>query len=290
MSKQNTTTHQNKQQLKLINNIKQKIHEHKAILTEADKGKTMVILYKQTLNEKVNQFINDNQIETLKSDPTHKMQKQIQNTLKHCNTLFNQSTKKHMLQMNPTAPILSTKIKIYKPLAPIRPVINNINVPSHKLATHIHKRLKELLNLKYEFNYTNSVTFAEDIMKIHMKANHELITLDTKDLYVNIPIDTTINITKKPLKYNNVDGQIAKEIINNLEALLHQNYFQYEGKFYKPKTGIAMGSPLSSIIAEIFPQHLEQQILKHTLERQTITYYTRCEDVCPNGFFTALSY
>jgi hypothetical protein len=62
MSKQNTTTHQHKQQLKLINNIKQKIHEHKAILTEADKGKTMVILYKQILNEKVNQFINYNQI------------------------------------------------------------------------------------------------------------------------------------------------------------------------------------------------------------------------------------
>jgi hypothetical protein len=72
--------------------------------------------------------------------------------------------------------------------------------------------------------------------------------------------------------------QEAKELINILETILHQNYFQYNGNFYKPKTGIAMGSPLSGIIAEIFIQHLEQQILKHTLERQAIIYYTRYVD------------
>jgi retron-type reverse transcriptase len=111
-----------------------------------------------------------------------------------------------------------------------------------------------------------------------MEANYKLITLDIKDVYVNIPIDTTISITKKLLKDNRVDDQIANELINILKTLLHQNYFQYDGKFYRPKTGTAMGSPLSSIIAEIFLQQLEQQILKHTLERQTITYYARYVD------------
>jgi hypothetical protein len=224
---------------------------HNATLTEADKGKTMVILYKQTLNEKVNQFISNNQIETLKSDPTQKMQKQIQNALQHSNTLFNPSKKKRILQMNPTAPTLRTKVKIHKPQTPIRPVINNINAPSYKLATHTHQILKELLKLKYEFNCTNSITFAEDITKIHVEANHKFLTLDIKDLYANIPIGDAINITKKLLKDNNIGDQKAKELINILETILHQNYFQYNGSFYKPKTGIVMGSPLSGIIAEI---------------------------------------
>jgi hypothetical protein len=43
-------------------------------------------------------------------------------------------------------------------------------------------------------------------------------------------------------------------------------------------TGIAMGFPTLSIIAEIFLQQLEQEILKNTLESQTITYYTRYVD------------
>jgi hypothetical protein len=266
------------QQPRLIENIKQKIHQHNATITEEDKGKTMVIPYKQTLNEKVNQFINDNQIETLQADPTQKMQRQIQKALKHSSTLFNQNKKKLVLQMNLTAPTLRAKIKIHKPQAPNRPVINNINAPSYKLATHTHHILTGLLKLKYEFNCPNSTTFAEDITKIHIEANHKLLTLDITYLYVNIPIDDTINMTKQLLKGNNTDDQHIKEVINILKTILNQNYFQYNRKFYKPKTGITMGCPLSGTIAEIFIQHLEQQTLKHTLESQAIIYYTRYVD------------
>jgi hypothetical protein len=69
LTNKHNTTHQHKQQLRLIKQIKQKVHKHKATLAEADKGKTMVILYKQTFT--------DNQIDTLKSDPTQKMQRQL---------------------------------------------------------------------------------------------------------------------------------------------------------------------------------------------------------------------
>jgi hypothetical protein len=112
--------------------------------------------------------------------------------------------------MNPTAPTLRAKIKIHKPQAPIRPVINNINAPTYKLTTHTHHILKDLLKLKYEFNCPNSTTFAEDIAKIHIEANHKVLTLDIKDIYVNIPIDDTINITKQLLKGNNTHDQHIK--------------------------------------------------------------------------------
>jgi hypothetical protein len=38
------------------------------------------------------------------------------------------------------------------------------------------------------------------------------------------------------------------------------------GKFYKPESGVAMGSPLSSNIAEIFLHDLEKNRIKHLLE------------------------
>jgi hypothetical protein len=180
--------------------------------------------------------------------------------------------------MNPTAPTLRAKIKIHKPQTPIGPIINNINAPSCKLARYAHHILKDLLKLKHEFHCPDSTTFVKDITKLHIEANHKLLTLDIKYLYVNIPIDDTINITKQHLKGNNMDDQHIRDVINILKTILHQNYFQYNRKFYKPKTGIAMDSPLSGIIAEIFIQHLEQQILKHALENQAITYYTRYVD------------
>jgi hypothetical protein len=60
--------------------------------------------------------------------------------------------------------------------------------------------------------------------------------------------------------------------------IMDQNYFQYENKFYKPTTGVAMGSPLSSILAEIFLQDLKQNRLKHLLEDKKIVHYNRYVD------------
>jgi hypothetical protein len=59
---------------------------------------------------------------------------------------------------------------------------------------------------------------------------------------------------------------------------MNQNYFQYKGKFYKPTSGIAIGSHLSGTIPEIFLQGLEQNRLKHLLEGKKIVYCNRYVD------------
>jgi hypothetical protein len=77
---------------------------------------------------------------------------------------------------------------------------------------------------------------------------------------------------------NKVDKQDSIDTLNLVRIILQQNYFQYKDSFYKPKTGIAMGSPLSGIVAEIFLQHWEGQLLKHAMENKSILYYTRYVD------------
>ena len=39
-----------------------------------------------------------------------------------------------------------------------------------------------------------------------------------------------------------------------------------------------MGSPISGLIAEVFLQHLEDTHIRHIMERQHITLYTRYVD------------
>jgi hypothetical protein len=102
--------------------------------------------------------------------------------------------------------------------------------------------------------------------------------MDIKDLYVKIPINHTLSITNKLLKNNQVDKYITKDIMSILKMIKNQNYFQYEGKYYKPTTGVAMGSPLSGILAEIFLQDLEQNRVKYILEDKKIVYYNRYVD------------
>ena len=63
-----------------------------------------------------------------------------------------------------------------------------------------------------------------------------------------------------------------------LTTIINQNYFQYNNQWFQPEKGIAMGSPISSTIAEIYLQYMEQIYIKHWLESKEITYYRRYVD------------
>jgi hypothetical protein len=127
--------------------------------------------------------------------------------------------------MNPQAPKLKAKIKIHKPDAPIRPVINSIYAPTHKLAKYIHQKLHDLINLKYEYNIINTRHFADNIEKLKLKPDHKILTMDIKDLYVNLPVNQTLNITKKFLQNNRVEEHVLIEIMSILKLIMNQNYF-----------------------------------------------------------------
>jgi hypothetical protein len=154
-----------------------------------------------------------------------------------------------------------------------RPVINSIYASTHKIAKHIYQRFKDLINLKNKYKITNTTKFADNVSKLKLNPEHKLLTIDIKDLYVKIPISCTLNIAKKLLNKNCVDGHITRHIMSILKMTMNQNYFRYEGKFYKPTSGVTTGSHLSSNIAEIFLQDLEQSGLKHLLEGKRIVYY-----------------
>jgi hypothetical protein len=101
--------------------------------------------------------------------------------------------------------------------------------------------------------------------------------LDIQDLFVNITIKGTIDITRTQLLMNN-DGQLTNQITALLEIILGQNYFSFQGQIYQPDKGIAMGSPISGIVAEIFLQQLEKVHIKHLVDSNHITFYTRYVD------------
>jgi predicted nucleotide-binding protein (sugar kinase/HSP70/actin superfamily) len=58
-----------RQDWKTLNNIKRKIKEQKLAITQADKGKTLVIIYDHEYNRIVNEFIQTNQFTHVTKDP-----------------------------------------------------------------------------------------------------------------------------------------------------------------------------------------------------------------------------
>jgi hypothetical protein len=79
--------------------------------------------------------------------------------------------------------------------------------------------LNNHLHLENQCSAINSDTLAEDLIQVKINDKHRLVTLDIKDLYVNIPIRETISITKTQLLMYN-DKQTTNQIIMLLETIL----------------------------------------------------------------------
>jgi len=138
------------------------------------------------------------------------------------------------------------------------------------------KILTQHIALNNQYNITNSTNLAKDIVKLEITDTHRLITFDIKDLYVNIPIQETINIAQERMTKNN-DPQKTQRIIKLLKVILRQNYFTFQEQIFQPTQGVAMGSPISGLVLEIFLQHEEIHI-KHILDSKKIAYYARYVD------------
>ena len=79
-------------------------------------------------------------------------------------------------------------------------------------------------------------------------------------------------------KSTNQDQITIHQTLYLLETILKQNYFQHNDQFYQPNMGIAMGSPISGMLAEIYLQYWEETYIKHCSENKEITHYKRYVD------------
>jgi len=68
------------------------------------------------------------------------------------------------------------------------------------------------------------------------------------------------------------------QIVSLLTTVLRQNYFSFHGQIYQPDKGVAMGSPISGTMAEIFLQQMENSVIKHLTDTRILSFCTRYVD------------
>jgi len=98
-------------------------------------------------------------------------------------------------------------------------------------------------------------------------------------MYSNTPIIQTKQILDNMLAFNLADSQIRSELLDWYEVITRQNYFQYNDKTTQTD-GLAMGAPSSTIISEIFLQHIEHTHLPHLAQKhKLVTFFRYVDDV-----------
>jgi hypothetical protein len=153
-------------------------------------------------------------------------------------------------------------VKLHKLNIPIRPLINWRNAPGYKLAKHLTKLLYNYLDLPYSYNVRNSTHLMTNLITIELNSDTRICSFDIENLYTNIPRKEIINITNNVLENNiEIEANTWKEIIHIMRTIMKQNYFQFDQQHYEQTEGIAMGAPISAILAEIFTQYMEHKYI-----------------------------
>jgi len=207
------------------------------------------------------------------NEPTDKYNRQISNIVKNNKTIDKKDKNKY-LQSNPKAPKLKALIKLHEENHPIRPLVNFVTAPSYFISKYIKNQLTTKLNLSNTYNIKNNHELLEKLHNITVTENTKIMSFDIKNLYTNIPVPETLNIIKNKIK-NDLE---SINLINDLKIILSQNYFQFNNKFYNMKDGLAMGSPLSSIISETFLQEYENKTVENLKAKYNIITWIRYVD------------
>ena len=91
-----------------------------------------------------------------------------------------------------------------------------------------------------------------------------MASFDVTSLFTNIPLDETIKIIADQLfsNSNNFEGFSRDEFVKLLNLAVKNCHFIFNGKFYDQIDGVAMGSPLGPLHANIFLSFHETNWLK----------------------------
>ena len=108
-----------------------------------------------------------------------------------------------------------------------------------------------------------------------------MASLDVDALFTNIPLDETIDICVKKL-FKTPDALVKGISKNDFRDLLNlatkESFFTFNNKFYIQVDGVAMGSPLGPILANIFLSHHEENWLNKCPIKFKPSFYRRYVD------------
>jgi hypothetical protein len=159
--------------------------------------------------------------------------------------------------------------KAHKPTTPLRPIIAGLRHPTVKISKFLDDLFRPLFD---QMAKTTTVASGFELVKQlhnwseqHWSRETLLCTIDVADLYTMIPqVEGVLSLKKMldHLQLKRVEGLNVETILRLSRFVMQNNYFSYEGRYYRQIRGGAMGSPLTLTMANCYMYFFEQEIVR----------------------------
>ena len=250
--------------------ILENLYKNKDIsVLRQDKGRGVVIMNKVDYDSKSTSFLSGEEFELLRDDPTKSFQGKVQRTLLSMKKKFSKRQYKRLYPSSSRPGLYFGLAKVHKlknetdgvAELPLRPVISNIGTATYEISKYLASLLQPIA--KSNFTIGSTKDFIHKINQEKIKEDSEMISFDVVSLFTSVPLDFTIELILKKV-YD--EGLIATKLKRDelktlLELCTKEMHFLFNGKVYRQINGVAMGSPLGPVLANIFMVELETTLV-----------------------------
>ncbi|KAK5645737.1 hypothetical protein RI129_004201 [Pyrocoelia pectoralis] len=106
-----------------------------------------------------------------------------------------------------------------------------------------------------------------------------MVSFDVENLFPSIPPKECIQLVANHLTHSDLSDPQVSCILSLLNITIQQNFFKFQGDHYSQDIGLAMGSNLSPLLAEIFMNNLEMEFIsKHQFYKDHVIFWARYVD------------
>ena len=250
-----------------------------------DKGNGVVILDKDVHNQAMYKILSDTtKFKKLKEDVTLKREGQLQRFLRQLKSkgFFNDNNYSNVYPTGSQPARIYGLPKIHKftlvdPISTLkfRPTASSISTYNYNLAKFLCSLLS--LHLPSEFSAQDSFTFVKELNQVSLNGKF-LVSFDVTSLFTNIPLNETINLAVDLILSNEPNLKINKDELKKLFFFATaQTHFLFNGDFFDQIDGVAMGSPLAPVLANLFMGY-HVKIWLDECDHDKPSYYRRYVD------------
>ena len=99
--------------------------------------------------------------------------------------------------------------------------------------------------------------------EVKLSEDESMVSFDMKSLFTNVPVDEALEVVHKGLMEDDTlmdrTGLAPQQVT---QLCLRTTYFKFQGSYYEQTDGAAMGSSVSSVVANIYMEMFEELALR----------------------------
>ena len=169
--------------------------------------------------------------------------------------------------------------KVHKTNVPMRPVLSMVGSPTHALARWLAEKLKSVEATVNQRCVSDSFQFVKQIREMNLH-NRVIGSLDISSLFTQVPLNETIDIILKLINDHHVNIGMPDALLKDLIEICTKDVtFSFNKEIYIQTDGVAMGSLLGPILANIFVGNLENKF-KAEINNLSEAYFRYVDDTC----------